>query len=218
MSNQKKELYEVNGGLYVTDVGGGNAVKLVGPTWNDNQDTGSGVYSADEIDDDLPSQYQFGTHFDPQPFWGITGASAVTANRAYGVKFRVARNFTATSIKASIESGSAGNIDANIYSSPDLTTWTRLGGVSTPVSTAGTGLVTVTLATPVAMVVGTDYWMFIAIDNATATVLRHQIAGATAVAALDNMYLSKTSSYPLPATLTSLTTNQNMIWGRIVGS
>lgn len=190
--------------------------------WNDLQDV------VDEVDDDLAtaeatlvkrgSSTIFGTYFEPFPFHTVTGHSGMSANTAYGLKFRVDRAFTATAIKVYCKSNAGGgNVDANIYSESGGT-YTRLAGASTPVAAAANSLRTITLASSIALATDTDYWAFVAVSSGSDTYLRHQCPTDTAVAADGNNYVNKGSSYPLTSTITSVGNNQNFIWVRIVGT
>ena len=174
----------------------------------------------DAITDMGASTFQmFGTHFEPIPFWtNAYGYNTVTANLAYGVKFRVTQPFAATAIQIDINTAGTGNVDANIYTESGGT-WTRVVAASTPVSTGGSaGIRTITLAAPANLVPGVDYWVVIVLDNGTAQPLRGQAAANARVPTLNNSFVNKATSYPLPSTFSSPGFNQNWIWCRIVGS
>ncbi|MCC6314207.1 MAG: DUF4082 domain-containing protein [Thermomicrobiales bacterium] len=161
---------------------------------------------------------QFDDVFEPISWLGIpTGTTALTANQAYLVRFRVAKPITVANIRVFVGSATSGNLDAGLYTL-NGTTWTRIASAgSTAAGTAST-MQTLALTAAVTLVPGVDYWVAFAADNATVTILVTAISlsGAGTMYSIDNMSLTKTASFPLPATLTSLAGVATMVMTRLV--
>jgi hypothetical protein len=143
---------------------------------------------------------------------GIVGANtpaALTANAAYFFRVRVAAPLTVTKISFMVGTAS-GNVDAGIYASTDGgVTLTRLVSAGSTAAAGSSAIQSLTIATTT-LVPGVDYWLAFAVDNATAT-----IGKTTVQNAISNRFArgnAKTSSFPLPSSVASLTANGNALW------
>jgi hypothetical protein len=125
-------------------------------------------------------------------------AAALTANRAYLMHFRVVGPLTLATISVSVGTAS-GNICAGVYSS-DGTTLTRIATTGSVAVVGAAANQTLTLTTPVEVLPGTDYFLAVAVDNATATI-RHVSSLDFAWLALGRRNISIDSAFPLPATI-----------------
>ncbi len=131
------------------------------------------------------------------PTSGIGGLSALTANSAYLMPVPLFAPTVITRIGFGIGTGgSTGNMDVGVYYSDDEATYTRLvskGSTATPAaSLAQVMTVASTTLTPVS---GRRWYLALACSSATPTFSNAQpVVGA----------VSKTSSFPLPSSLTSV--------------
>lgn len=123
---------------------------------------------------------------------------ALTANTAYLLPIEpLTADVTITKIRLLI-ANSNGNIDAGVYSW-DGTTMTRVVSLG---STAMPAAATVDLdIADTSLIPGTRYYLAMSADNATATFAAvNSVGGGPAMSSA----FSKTASFPLPATITSL--------------
>lgn len=129
-----------------------------------------------------------------------TAAATGTANTAYGIFMEpVGVGMTITKIRIQIAVQN-GNIDVGLYSW-DGTTATRLAALG---STACPGVAVYDAdISNVDVVPGLRYIIFVAADGATASFYRCDYT-VTGVPTLSGIAVSKATSFPLPATMTSL--------------
>lgn len=140
---------------------------------------------------------------------GVGSLAVTVANQANLALVRVAKPKSVTALTVLIGT-SSGNLDVGIYSW-DGTTATRLGSSgSTAVGTASTTQ-TVALTATVVLSPGTNYFFALACDNATATFGRLG-SGDGDLGAYGSRSLLKTSSFPLPATITTPSGNFFTPW------
>lgn len=124
------------------------------------------------------------------------------ANTAVLQRFRVAAPFVLGKIAVYNGATSAGNVDAGIYTS-DGSTWTRVasnGGVAAGSANAAQEIA---MSAAYTLAPGVDYWVAIVASDGTHMMARVN-ASLTNWSGHGNRVLSKASSYPLPASLTTL--------------
>lgn len=124
------------------------------------------------------------------------------ANTAILVKVRVAKPVRVASIVVGIGTAS-GNVDAGIYDS-DGTTWTRRASSGSTAAAGTNAMQTLAMTTPIWLTPGKDWWIAVAADNTTVTMPRAALNSFLSADAQQN--IAKVTSFPLPATLTALTT------------
>lgn len=142
------------------------------------------------------------------------GTATLTANRLYLVRTRLAKPQTIT--KATVFNGAtvSGNVDPVIYSS-DGTTLTKLvssGGTALSGANAGQDITLATTTLPA----GVDLYCGLAVDNATATLLRATLSfsGSGDAGGKANRNVSVSASYPAPSSIAaaSLSTANTIPW------
>lgn len=134
-----------------------------------------------------------------------TTNGALTANAAYLTPIALTCPTTISRIVCLITaSGGTGNIDVGIYFSDDDVTFTRLvskGSTATPAN----GVASVTFApTVMTPVVGRRWYLALSVNNATVLFATNTLPTPV----LANAF-SKTVSFPLPASLTGMTSPAN---------
>lgn len=144
------------------------------------------------------------------PPGAATISFASVANIAVLILVRVDRPITVAKLRVRVQTQS-GNLDLGIYSS-DGTTATRLGSMGST-AVAAAGVQTCTLATPIVLSPGTDYYIALAVDNGTVT-FYGGAAGASDIGIIGNRLIHFTASFPLPATLTlaSAVSSNRQFW------
>ena len=138
-----------------------------------------------------------------QPADGSVGSATLTASTAYLIRVRVARALTVSNIEIYVGGTSAGNVDAGIYSvDATYTTWTRMASAGSTAMGTANAIQTLALSGSVTLQPGVDYYLAFVTDSATAALLRN--AGVGAVVCAHNRAVQKPSTFPLPASLTSV--------------
>jgi hypothetical protein len=130
-----------------------------------------------------------------------TTATALAANTAYLLKFRVRSKTRVKTISVLVGTAS-GNADVGIYRS-NGTTLTRMTS-SGATAIAGTGAEQIHALADVWLLPGVDYYLAYAADNATATIHRTTITAAWGN--VQKRAVAIATSYPLPATITLAST------------
>lgn len=140
---------------------------------------------------------------EPFPAYLFGTAAVAVLNAAFFYKFRVEADVTVSTIQ--VEVGTAvptGNIDVGIYDSADAgVTLTRLRSSGSTAISASAGVKAIALSASLALVTGKDYWMALAVDNATDTLNRY--AGRAPLMFAQKRAMTKTSSFPLPSSATT---------------
>lgn len=129
----------------------------------------------------------------------FTGSSAPAANTAYLSLFRLVEGRTITTVAIQHASPS-GNGDVGVYRF-DGTNYVRIGSSGSTALTGSNALQVLTLTAAVDLEPDTDYWLAFAADNGVTTLYR--TLGLTGSFGRGNKALSKGTSFPLPATISS---------------
>lgn len=137
----------------------------------------------------------------PRDYRTLVAAAAFGTNLSMFWRFRVARARTVATISTYNGGTAAGNLCVALYTADaGITTLTR---VATSGAIAASGTNTwqdLALDVSVALAPGVDYWVGFATSDGTHTVLR--VSGLSGVGTKNAMLLAKTSTFPLPASLT----------------
>lgn len=139
----------------------------------------------------------------------FAGAVAVaTANLAYLSRFRLSKAATISAVSYFVGTAS-GNVDVGVYEF-DGTNYVRLGSSGSTAASGSSAVQTINLTASVNLRPGKDYWLALAADNGTITILRQ---GGTVVLAFGNRTLFKSSLSPfaLPATISSPSTTSTTV-------
>lgn len=133
----------------------------------------------------------------------LTAHTAV-ANTAYLGLVRVTAPLLVSTIKTYIWTTVAGNIQAGIYELDAAgTTWSLIAS-SAAAAVAGSGTnQTFTLTTPVTLIPGRSYYLALASDAAVVLARINSTTGFASNGTPINRQVSKTTSYPLPSSITS---------------
>lgn len=151
-------------------------------------------------------QFDFVQTFDPRA--SVLATGTLTANKANLSLVRVGKPVTVNGITFYVAAAS-GNADVGVYSW-DGTTATRLAS-SGSTAVAGTAAnQRIALGAAVTLLPGANYYLALALDNATATIGRFGTLAPPAGAG--NKLISKTVSFPLPTTLTGLVADLVSPW------
>lgn len=138
------------------------------------------------------------------PSYLIVVPATAVANQVYATRVRVGRAVTVTTMTIYVGTAS-GNVDLGIYTSADNgVTLTRVGSTGSTAVAGASANQTISLTTPVTLLPGVDYYLAAAVDNGVASFGQFQTTVAPATA-LGNLTLTKTASFPLPASLATLT-------------
>jgi hypothetical protein len=140
----------------------------------------------------------------------VGGASTLTANRAYFVKFTVDYPRTIGAITLYISVATSGNVDVGVYQG-NATLLTRLASSgSTPTGPINTAQ-KIALSSTITVVPGVNYYLALAADNATVSVGRFN-GGGNQMSGMDDMALAKDSAaFPLPASVVPNSTSLSPI-------
>lgn len=140
----------------------------------------------------------------------VAGSAQVHgANYAYFVRVRSIPSIAALKVYIGTQSG---NIDLGVYRSDDNgTTLVRLASLGSTGAGTGTSVQTGTLAVNPP---DDDCWLALAVDNGTVTLWR--TGTNTAISAEQGGALMKASSFPLPASVSSLSGSNYCPWIRAV--
>lgn len=137
-------------------------------------------------------------------------AGAVVANDANFQRVRVAKPIAVTTM-AYLVGTASGNVDLGIYDSSDGgTTLTRLASTGSTAASGSTAIQAIALTASLVLVPGKDYWLAFAADNATITAVR--VGPTAAYIARKQRSFLKASSFPLPASVASLSGGIRFFW------
>lgn len=139
-------------------------------------------------------------YIEPIP-WPSFSAEAVyfTANFAVLVAVRVAAPVVISTIEYYVGTAS-GNVDVGIYTY-DGSTFTRAASSGSTAASGTNAIQAINLTAPYALAPGVTYYFAIAADNITITMTRIVPHSATTLA--HARAVAKSSSFPLPATITT---------------
>jgi hypothetical protein len=109
------------------------------------------------------------TRIEPMDSRLFTAVSAVAANTAYLVWFRIDAPFTATAMEY-ICGAANGNVDLGIFSSPDFATFTLLGSTGATAASGSNTTQSINLTGSVVLLPGVDYYASLSGVSASLTV------------------------------------------------
>lgn len=161
-----------------------------------------------------PGRQQFATAIplngSNEPFaWNL---GTVTQNAAYaGSRFRVAREIVVSKIGYYVGATSAGNVNVGILTANAAETSFAHAAISGSTAAGATNAIhQVSLATPLLLVPGVDYWPEFAADDATMTVARITNNLTNLVADSNHTFL-KAASFAMDTALVSVSKTSTLI-------
>lgn len=141
----------------------------------------------------------------------ITGTTGtLTANTAYGFRFRVAKRTMFSKITVKHGATVAGNLDAGLYEWDGATTWTRVASSGSIAAAGVNDVQALAFTAPYECLPDVDYFGEVVSDSATHTLIRLSASSAAGVGLLS---VSKGSvNLPLPATIEGMTGSAVTVW------
>lgn len=140
----------------------------------------------------------------------IPAVGALSANQALFSRVpRLQQPITVNYLRYYVGTAS-GNVDLGIYTWDGSVGFTKVATTGSTASSGTNAAQIIALASPVVLVPGIDYFLAIAVDNATVTIGRFAFSGGAGAAT--QRCFSKTSSFALPSSVASATTTSAFAW------
>lgn len=140
-----------------------------------------------------------------------SGTAVVEANALYLLRFAVPRPMTFTTVTYSTGSPAAGNVDAGVYEDPlgDASHLSLMASAGSTAVGSAFAIQNLTLAAPVSLSPGTNYYLAIAFDDDTTQAVGSSVSSDDM--AVGNRFLYA-AHFPLPAAITDAAQTRFLVW------